>query len=187
MRKLTIVLAMTSSLLSMQAATAASSGHNNNNINFQVNDTTVSGGIQAMPNDNLQFSANGQYSSDNGTIGNVGVDFVQQNGRVEYGLGAKAIVLFAKGHDDGGVLALGGHYAYQLNDRLKAGGDVYYSPDILSFHHIDRYLSYGVKASYNAVDNVNVVVGWRRTTFGYSAGPDLRYQNNFYIGSDYSF
>ncbi|MFM2479246.1 YfaZ family outer membrane protein [Celerinatantimonas sp. MCCC 1A17872] len=173
-------------LLAGQSAFAAT-GHANNNINAQVNNKSVAGGIKAMAGENVQFFANGQYSDDSGTIGQLGAEFVGNADPISFGFGGKAVFLDAKDHKNGGVVALGGHVTYQLNDRLSATAETYYAPDILSFHHVDRYMQYGAKASYMAVDNVDVVVGWRRTTFGYSAGPDLRYENNFYLGTDYNF
>ncbi|CAG8998861.1 MAG: hypothetical protein CENE_00821 [Candidatus Celerinatantimonas neptuna] len=186
MRKSTLAITLAAGTLFSTSGFAADS-HYNNSLNVQVNNDSVAVGASAMAAPNFNLYANGQYSSDNGTLAQVGGEFVKNNGAFSFGFGAKAIALMAKHRKDGGVVALGGHAEYQLNELMGVGAEVYYSPDILSFHHIDRYLSYGAHATYAVLDNVDVKAGWRRTSFGYSAQKSLHYENNFYLESDYKF
>lgn len=188
MKKCTLTL-VCSSLLFLAPLTQASTGQSgrNNNINLQINNDTLSAGFDTHPLEHIRFFGNGQYSDDHGSLAQGGVEVVQNDGPFTFGLGSKAIFIHARDRKDGGVVALGGHADYRLNDRLKVGAETYYSPDMLSFHHVDRYLSYGAKATYYAADAVGVTLGWRRTTFDYSAESDLRYENNFYLGTDYNF
>lgn len=187
MNKLTLAITLTAGALFSTSSFAAGNSHYNNKLNLQVDNDSVAIGASAMAAPNFNLYANGQYSSDDGTLAQVGGEFVKQNGDFSFGFGAKAIALMAKQRKDGGVVALGGHAEYQLNEQMGVGAEVYYSPDILSFHHIDHYLSYGAHASYAVLDNVDVLAGWRRTSFSYSAADRLDYENNFYLESDYRF
>lgn len=162
-------------------------GNYKNSINAQISNDSISAGASAMAAPNFNLYVNGKYSSDNGTIGQLGGEFVKRNGALSFGFGTKAVALVAKHRKNGAVIALGGHAEYQLNNRVGIGAEVYYSPDILSFHHINHYLSYGAHTSYAVLDNVDIIAGWRRTSFGYHAQNSLHYENNFYLESDYKF
>ncbi|CAG8998862.1 MAG: hypothetical protein CENE_00822 [Candidatus Celerinatantimonas neptuna] len=199
MRKLTLAITLTATALYSLSNFAIADEYNNspdvqvndgnynNNINVQLSNDSISAGASAMAAPNFNLYANGQFSSDNGTIGQLGGEFVKRSGKLSFGFGAKAIALMAKHRKNGAVIALGGHAEYQLTDLIGIGAETYYSPNILSFHHIDRYLSFGGHISYRVLQNVDIIGGWRRTSFDYSAEDDLRYENNFYLESDYKF
>lgn len=115
------------------------------------------------------------------------MEYLYNDDQISMGFGTKAVYLRADDRQDGGVVAIGGHLDYNLTDRLSVGGEGYYAPDMLSFHHVDRYLQYGANVGYNVVDNVIVNLGWRHTEFGYHKEDDLDYENNFYVGTKYRF
>ncbi|MFM2482983.1 YfaZ family outer membrane protein [Celerinatantimonas sp. YJH-8] len=186
MRKLPLTACLLGTLFG-STALAAENGHTSNSVGMQATNGSVNASISTSPAPGFNFFANGQYSDKKGTLGQAGGEFIQENGNSSFGLGVKAVMIRAQDREDGGVLAIGGHYDYQINDRLSTGAEFYYSPDMLSFHHVDKYLQYGAKVGYGVVDNVIMTAGWRHTEFGYSNEDTLDYENNFYVGSEYRF
>jgi len=109
------------------------------------------------------------YNSDKNRYGDVGLLVVDQAGSkapgLEVGIGPKVMFLWDNDRDaKGAVIALGGRLNYkpQKLNRLRAGLEGYYAPNITSF--IDSKSAYYLEArlGYEVLPTATAYIGYRR-------------------------
>lgn len=81
-------------------------------------------------------------------------------------------------------LALGGFVRYQFPqfDRLAVGGDLFYSPGVLSFGDSDDMYEVGAWVGYSIIRDAEVYVGWRRIKSDFDEGGETMVDTGSHIG-----
>ena len=93
------------------------------------------------------------------------------------GVGIKGLVAKVRGgnpvNSNVSALALGGliRYSPPPVPRLGIVGEVYLSPNIVTFGDADRYSETGVRVEYEVIPQAVVYLGYRRIAFGLKAQP----------------
>lgn len=67
------------------------------------------------------------------------------------------------------AIALGGfvHYKLPRDDRVGFGGHIYYAPSIITFSALERFMEFGIRASYQVLPNATLFLGFRQIKVDY--------------------
>jgi hypothetical protein len=108
------------------------------------------------------------------------------------GVGLKGLVVqVSKNNTDYNVsaMALGGMVRYSPPDAHRLGivGEVYFSPNILTFGAADRYLESGVRAEFEIIPQAVVYLGYRRIGFDIKGQPYAILDEGANVGVRISF
>jgi hypothetical protein len=93
------------------------------------------------------------------------------------GVGLKGLVAQVTGknlvENNVSALALGGLVRYSPPEAHRLGivGQVYFSPNIVTFGNADRYVESGVRIEFEVIPQAVVYLGYRRIGFGIKAQP----------------
>ena len=102
---------------------------------------------------------------------------------VSVGVGIKGLMAKAMGND-ATALALGGlvRYAPFSDSRFGIIGQLYFSPNIVTFGDADRYTETGVRFEYEIIPQAAVYLGYRRVNFGLKASSDVILDEGINVG-----
>jgi len=86
-------------------------------------------------------------------------------------------------------LALGGlvRYSPPATQRLGIVGEVYLSPNIVTFGDANRYVETNVRAEYEVIPQAVAYVGYRRVEFGIDNRPNEILDEGVNLGVRISF
>jgi hypothetical protein len=110
------------------------------------------------------------------------------------GVGLKGLVAKVTGSNSTIVnstsaLALGGLVRYSPPDAQRLGivGEVYLSPNIVTFGDANRYVETNLRAEYEVIPQAVAYVGYRKIKFGINNRPDAILDEGVNIGVRISF
>ena len=107
---------------------------------------------------------------------------------VTVGFGLKGLYARSQNYN-ASAMAIGGlvRYAPFKNTRFGIGGQVYLSPNIVTFGDADRYIETGVKLDYEVIPQAVVYLGYRKIEFKLSSDTDATFDEGAVIGLSMSF
>lgn len=114
---------------------------------------------------------------------------LKTNDDITFGIGVKAVYtkLNSKSYS---ALPLGVEAGYRLPLDLpmpvRAGANLYYAPESLSFNSAENYSEQRIYADIEIVKNGNITVGYRNIDTD-TEQADLTYNDEFYIGFKFAF
>ncbi len=160
---------------------------------FDVNLRDTSAQIQysaSMGRDTLgkaELHAGVLYANKQNMLGDFGLlvkDDVGGNAPgVTVGVGVKGLT--AKVADiDAAALALGGlvRYAPFADSRFGIIGQLYFSPNIVTFGNANRYTEAVLRLEYEIIPQAAVYVGYRRISFGFENLPNIVLEKGAHLG-----
>jgi hypothetical protein len=109
------------------------------------------------------------------------------------GIGIKGLVAKVKGNNpttsNASALALGGlvRYSPPATERLGIVGEVYLSPNIVTFGDANRYVETGVRMEYEVIPQAVAYIGYRRIAFGIKTQSDTILDEGVNLGVRISF
>lgn len=127
------------------------------------------------------------YVDNKNLLGDLGIMVRDEVGKnapgISVGVGIKGLTAKAKSND-AAALALGGMIRYSpLPDhRFGIIGQLYFSPNIVTFGDADRYTETGVRLEYEIIPQAAAYIGYRRVNFGLQAKPDVVLDEGAYVG-----
>lgn len=107
---------------------------------------------------------------------------------VTAGVGLKGVVASVNGND-AIALALGGQARFALPTvvPLSIAGQLYFSPNIVTYRDADRFVEAGVRLEYLVIPQAAAYLGYRRISFGLKSKPETVLDSGFHIGARMSF
>lgn len=116
---------------------------------------------------------------------------VTQARAVTVGMGAKFVYTSIE-DEDFYALPLGLRLRYTLPIDIavpvSVGGDLYYSPQVLSFEKAKNYLEYFISADVMLIDRAGLSVGYRKIDTDFDLpGGDFNFNETWYIGVKFRF
>ncbi|MBA3564862.1 MAG: hypothetical protein H0W33_12835 [Gammaproteobacteria bacterium] len=142
----------------------------------------------------LRADAGWLHHQETGNIVHAGlhlVDFASGGAStLRAGLGGKLFFIDAdRGDSRGGALGLGGFldYTFPQYDRLGAGGQVYFAPDVLGLSDVEGYREIGVHVRYNLLREADLYLGLRNIQAEFSDTPDVTFDTGLHIGIKLNF
>jgi hypothetical protein len=137
------------------------------------------------------------YVDNNNLLGDFGLLVKDELGSnapgFSVGVGIKGVVARVKGGNpetsNASALALGGmvRYSPPAIRRLGFVGEVYLSPNIVTFGDANRYVEAGVRMEYEVIPQAVVYLGYRKIGFGLKTQPDATLDEGFNLGVRISF
>jgi hypothetical protein len=109
------------------------------------------------------------------------------------GIGIKGVVARVKGNNpavsDASALALGAmvRYSPPTSPRLGIVGQVYLSPNIVTFGDADRYVETNARLEFEVIPQAVAYIGYRRVAFGIKGGPYAILDEGAHLGVRISF
>lgn len=170
---------------------------------FDINlrDTSAQFQIKsAMGRDALgktEFHAGVLYVNKNNLLGDFGLLVKDELGSnapgFSVGIGIKGVVAKVRGNNnsnsDASALALGGllRYSPPTTPRFGIVGEVYLSPNIVTFGDADRYVESVARLEYEVIPQAVAYLGYRRIGFGLKTHPYTVLDEGFNVGVKISF
>lgn len=113
---------------------------------------------------------------------------LDQNENLKAALGGKAYIINFFNENIQG-LALGGELNYKLprNEKFELHGSVYYAPSPTLTDDLDYLTDLTIRASYKLLDNGAIYINYRNIQANQESGGDLKMDNGFNIGIDFTF
>ncbi len=109
------------------------------------------------------------------------------------GIGIKGLVAKVRGgnpvNSKASALALGAMVRYSPSPIPRMGivGEVYLSPNIVTFGDANRYSEIVTRVEYEVIPSSTVYAGYRRVSFGLTTQPDAILDKGVYAGVKISF
>lgn len=151
--------------------------------------------IASMGRDTLgkaEMHAGVLYVDKRNLLGDLGILVKDEVGRnapgVSVGVGIKGLTAKAKGYN-ASALALGGMVRYSPfpDHRFGIVGQLYFSPNIVTFGDADRYTETGVRFEYEIIPQASAYLGYRRVNFGLQLNSDVTLDEGAFLGVRISF
>jgi len=127
------------------------------------------------------------YVDKHNLLGDLGLIVRNEVGKsapgVSVGVGIKGLTAKANGHN-AAALAIGGMVRYSpLPDhRFGIIGQLYLSPNIVTFGDADRYIETGVRLEYEIIPQAAAYLGYRNVKFGIQGNSDATLDEGGFIG-----
>jgi len=144
-----------------------------------------------------KFHAGVLYVNRNNMLGDFGLLVQDELGDnapgFSVGVGIKGLVAKVTGNStivsSTTALALGGlvRFSPPATQRLGVVGEVYLSPNIVTFGDANRYVESNVRVEYEVIPQAVAYVGYRRIAFGLKTQPDEILDEGVNIGVRISF
>ena len=144
-----------------------------------------------------KFHAGVLYVNRNNMLGDFGLLVQDELGDnapgFSVGVGIKGVVAKVTGNStivsSTSALALGGlvRYSPPATQRLGIVGEVYLSPNIVTFGDANRYVETNVRAEYEVIPQAVAYVGYRRIEFGINNRPNEILDEGVNLGVRISF
>lgn len=132
------------------------------------------------------------YTSKNDRFGDFGLLVKETTGSsdsgVTAGVGIKGVVASVNGND-AVALALGGqvHFSLPSASRLGIAGQLYFSPNIVTYRDAERFAEAGARVEYELIPQASVYLGYRRISFSLKSKSDAVLDTGFHAGVRMSF
>lgn len=132
------------------------------------------------------------YTSKNDRFGDFGLVVKEAPGSsdsgVTGGVGLKGVVASVNGND-ALALALGGqvHYSLPSAPRLGIAGQLYFSPNIVTYRDADRFIEASARLEFEVIPQAVAYVGYRRISFSLINKPDAVLDTGFHAGVRIAF
>jgi hypothetical protein len=149
------------------------------------------------PLGNTKFHAGVLYVNRNNMLGDFGLVVQDELGDnapgFSVGIGIKGVVAKVTGGgtivSSTSAMALGGlvRYSPPATQRLGLVGEVYLSPNIVTFGDANRYIESNVRAEYEVIPQAVAYVGYRRIEFGINNRPNEILDEGVNLGVRISF
>lgn len=139
-----------------------------------------------------QLHAGVIYVDQDNILGDLGILVKDEVGGsvpgLSVGMGAKVLAVTVQSRD-AMALALGGQVRYSPTDvpRLGVVGQLYFSPNIVTFGDADRFIETGARVEYEVIPQAVAYIGYRKIKFGLEVGPDATLDEGFHVGVRMSF
>jgi hypothetical protein len=113
----------------------------------------------------LHVSASIMHHEDDGDLLALGmhvVDVREPNSPLYMGIGGK-VFAFKSGDIDGGALAVGGFFSYQVSQvpGLSTAGYLYYAPSVVSFNDTENLTDADIRIQYGLLPTARIYMGYR--------------------------
>jgi hypothetical protein len=149
------------------------------------------------PLGNTKFHAGVLYVNRNNMLGDFGLVVQDELGDnapgFSVGIGIKGVLAKVTGGgtivSSTSALALGGlvRYSPPATQRLGLVGEVYLSPNIVTFGDANRYIESNIRAEYEVIPQAVAYVGYRRIEFGINNRPNEILDEGVNLGVRISF
>jgi len=180
------------SLLAFSSATFADA------VDFNLRDSSAQFQYKAaMGGSNLgkaEFDMGVIYNQNSNLLGEAGIlvkDDVGGNAPgVSVGVGLKALTArIATVNTNASALAMGGFVRFSppAERRLGFVGQLYFSPNIITFGGANRYIETGVRVEYEVIPQALVYLGYRDVSFSLNNRGDTTFDSGMNIGVRMSF
>jgi hypothetical protein len=132
------------------------------------------------------------YTDKNDRFGDFGLVVKEAAGSsdsgITAGVGLKGVVASVNGND-ALALALGGqvHYSLPAVPRLGIAGQLYFSPNIVTYRDAERFIEAGARLEYEVIPQAVVYLGYRRISFSLINKPDVILDVGFHAGVRIAF
>lgn len=132
------------------------------------------------------------YTKDNDRMVDFGLLVKGAAGSYDSGLSAGVglkVLAASVNHNDAVALALGGlvRYSPPPVPRLGIVGQLYFSPNIVTYRDAERFTESGVRLEYEVIPQALAYVGYRRVSFNIIGKPLDVLDNGFHVGVRMSF
>lgn len=142
-----------------------------------------------------EFSMGAIYTQKNNLMGDIGIlvkdDLGGNAPGVSVGVGLKALSARIKPvNASASAIALGGlvRYSPPAERRLGFVGQLYLSPNIITFGGADRYLETGARIEYEIIPQAQVYLGYRNISFTLkNTGVNTTFDEGVHIGVRMAF
>ena len=114
---------------------------------------------------------------------------VSAEGAVQFGLGVRASYGELDVEDSLANLSIGGEINFRpyFARKMTVGGELFYSPVILSFMDSEELLEYAVDVKLELVPSSILYFGYRKVTVDTPTISDLELEDNFHVGVRLTF
>ncbi|HBA34442.1 MAG TPA: hypothetical protein DCZ12_09950 [Gammaproteobacteria bacterium] len=114
---------------------------------------------------------------------------VSAEGSVQFGLGVRASYGELDVEDSLANLSIGGEINLRpyFARKMTVGGELFYSPLILSFMDSEELLEYAVDVKFELVPSSILYFGYRKVTVDTPTISDLELEDNFHVGVRLTF
>lgn len=132
------------------------------------------------------------YTTKNNRFGDFGLVVKEAPGSsdsgITAGVGLKA-VLASINANDAVALALGGqvHYSLPSAPRVGIAGQLYFSPNIVTYRDAERFIEAGARLEYEVIPQAAAYLGYRRISFSLANKPDATLDVGFHAGVRMAF
>lgn len=184
------------SVLTVSTAAAFSSVAQADTIDFNLRDRSAqlqySASMGASTLGKSQMHAGVLYVDKDNMFGDLGMlvkdDVGSSAPGLSVGVGIKGFAATVKTNDSYGV-ALGAEVRYSPPTISKLGivGQLYVSPNIVTFGDADRFIETGARVEYEVIPQAVAYLGYRKIKFGIEAGPDVILDEGLHVGVRLSF
>jgi len=165
-------------------------------IDFNLRDNAVQlQYIAPMGRDSLGSSAlhaGFLYTNDHNRFGDFGLLVKGAVGNsdsgVTAGVGIKGLIATVNANDVIAI-ALGGQVRFAIPPvpRLGIFGQLYFSPNIVTYRDAERVVEAGARAEYELIPQASVYLGYRRISFNLKSKADMVLDTGFHAGVRMSF
>ncbi len=188
-------------LLAFSTLAAASTAALADTVDINLRDTSAQfqyiSSLGRDPLGNTKFHAGVLYVNRDNMLGDFGLVVQDQLGDnapgFSVGVGIKGVVAKVTGGgaivSNTSAMALGGlvRYSPPATQRLGIVGEVYVSPNIVTFGDADRYIETNVRVEYEVIPQAVAYVGYRRIEFGINNRPNETLDEGVNLGVRISF
>ena len=165
-------------------------------IDFNLRDNSVQlQYIAPMGRDTLgssELHAGFLYTNNHSRFGDFGLlvkgGIGDSGSGVTAGVGLKGLVASVN-HNDVLAIALGGQVRFAIPSvsRLNVVGQLYYSPNIVTYSAADRFAEAGARVEYELIPQASVYLGYRKISFSLKSKSDAVLDRGFHVGVKMSF
>lgn len=176
MKRIVLAAALAGMAVTAQAAT----------IDLNLSNESVRAEYDApLPQTRLNLSVGGMYHEEDNadaTLLHAGLHTQENMAQYSMGVGAKGYWLNADGVN-GFAVGLGGQGSFSVPQLplVRFGGHFYFAPKVTSFSDLDGLTDMSIRASYQALRDVDVYLGWRKVSTDIK-GNDSSLDKGFNIG-----
>ena len=155
-------------------------------IDVNINNETIRAEYDApLPQNRLSMAVGGLYHEEKNSdilVGHVGLHTQEDTATYSIGVGGRAYGVRGSGSVDGLAVGFGaqGSIAIEQIKQVRFGGHAYFAPRVISFGDIDGMTDMSLRAYYQALQDVDVYLGWRKMTVDVGdSSDDLESSLNF--------
>lgn len=170
-------------------------------VDFNLRDTSAQfqyiSSLGTDPLGHTKFHAGLLYVNRNNKLGDFGLLVQDELGDnapgFSVGVGVKGLVAKVTGNspfvNSTSAIALGGlvRYSPPATQRLGIVGELYLSPNIVTFGDANRYTETNVRVEYEVIPQAVAYVGYRRIQFGLNNRPSVILDEGVNLGVKISF
>jgi len=168
MKRLALAALTTGMAVTAQAAT----------IDLNINNETIRAEYDApLPQNRLNMAVGALYHEEKNSdalVGHLGLHTQEDTATYSIGVGGRIYALTGTGDIDGAAIGLGlqGGFSVAQIPQMRFGGHLYFAPQVASFGDVDGMTDLSLRVYYQALQDVDVYLGWRKMEVDVGAGSD---------------